>query len=402
MMRSFTAYLFFLLTLSVQGDEIPHAIIQTNLGIIEIKLNPEKAPETVENFLTYVKEGFYENTIFHRVVNNFVIQGGGYSIDYQKKPTHPSVPNEASNGLKNLRGTLAMARTADPNSSTSQFFINVKDNKFLDYKSSTPSGWGYCVFGKVVDGMDVVDKIARLPTDASGPFRRDVPQTPVIIEAIKVEYVPATGEETPLNSEEQAEEPPPGPAHQKKNTSHKEKASVKEQAPSLSDMQQEMLQDLDEIEEEEAKLEEEAKKEEALSEIKQEEEKKKTKDVSEETHQSEENSHENGKHLSQKEKSLQTGQDSDPVKMSEEPIEKKSEEKAEKVTDEQDAQEPEIDKKSSLKHVPKEPDKTEEDKTMLSVVTKKENALSLKKETKKATTPPDSPTPPDKPEPPMN
>ncbi len=152
-----------------------------------LSLDAVKAPETVENFLNYTRDGFYDGTIFHRVIKDFMIQGGGLTVDMQKKPTARTVRNEADNGLKNRRGTIAMARTSEPHSATAQFFINVKDNAFLDFKGRTRKQWGYCVFGKVVEGMDVVGKIENVPTGFRG-MRRNVPKTPVVIEhAIIVE-----------------------------------------------------------------------------------------------------------------------------------------------------------------------------------------------------------------------
>jgi cyclophilin family peptidyl-prolyl cis-trans isomerase len=231
-MKYFTACLLLLLAFAVYGEEakVPHVTIQTSFGPIEIELNPVKAPESVETFLTYVKEGFYEGTIFHRVINNFVVQGGGYTVDFKKKDTHPSIPNEAANGLKNLRSTVALARSNDPHSANSQFFVNVRDNKFLDYKSSTTAGWGYCVFGKVVEGMEVVDKIAKTSTDSGGPFKRDVPQTPITIDAVKVEYVAPTDWVISAGG-------PDKPAMEKKPTSEDKKKSE----PAMADMQQDML-----------------------------------------------------------------------------------------------------------------------------------------------------------------
>lgn len=170
-----------------QAENMPRVRLVTSLGDIVLELNQAAAPKTVENFLSYVKEGFYNGTIFHRVIDGFMIQGGGYTQDYQRKATHPPIENEANNGLKNERGTIAMARTNDPNSATSQFFINVVDNDFLNYRSSTPNGWGYCVFGKVVEGMDVVDAIRRTPTGSGGPFPKDVPQKPIIIQTASLE-----------------------------------------------------------------------------------------------------------------------------------------------------------------------------------------------------------------------
>lgn len=156
--------------------------IQTSKGDIELALNAEKAPETVENFLGYVDSGFYDGTIFHRVIEGFMIQGGGMTPDMSKKETREPVKNEAKNGLKNVRGSIAMARTSDPHSATSQFFINHKDNANLDYPSF--DGWGYAVFGKVVDGMDTVDAIAAARTGSKGPYR-DVPTETVVIESIR-------------------------------------------------------------------------------------------------------------------------------------------------------------------------------------------------------------------------
>lgn len=164
--------------------EAPKVVIETNYGEILLELYPDKAPQTVANFLQYVDGGFYQNTIFHRVIRTFMIQGGGFDLDYQQKPTRAPVRNEANNGLSNLRGTIAMARTNQPHSATSQFFINTVDNPPLDFKQEPFHDWGYCVFGKVVRGMEIVDEIAKTPTGPAGPFRSDVPQTPVIIEKI--------------------------------------------------------------------------------------------------------------------------------------------------------------------------------------------------------------------------
>ena len=172
----------------VNADELhPRVRMTTSFGDILLELDREKAPKSVENFLSYVQEGFYDGTIFHRVIDGFMIQGGGFSQDFQKKPTHAPVENEANNGLKNINGTIAMARTNDPHSATAQFFINVADNGFLDHRSPSPRGWGYAVFGKVVEGMDVVDKIRRSATGSGGPFRKDVPRTAVIIERVSLD-----------------------------------------------------------------------------------------------------------------------------------------------------------------------------------------------------------------------
>jgi len=175
-----------LLLIATQVHSAPIVNMQTNLGTIVIELNAEKAPKTVDNFLRYVNEGFFNGTIFHRVIKNFMIQGGGFTKDYKRKPTHNPLENEANNGLTNVRGTIAMARTGDPHSATAQFFINVKNNTFLDYRGATRRGWGYAVFGQVIDGMDVVDKIRETKTGRGGPFGQDVPQTPVIIEKVSV------------------------------------------------------------------------------------------------------------------------------------------------------------------------------------------------------------------------
>ncbi|HDN2510431.1 peptidylprolyl isomerase B [Providencia vermicola] len=157
----------------------------TNHGDIVIKTFDDKAPVTVENFLTYCREGFYNNTIFHRVINGFMIQGGGFEPGMEQKNTKAPIKNEANNGVKNTRGTLAMARTNDPHSATAQFFINVVDNDFLNFRSERPDGWGYCVFAEVVEGMDVVDKIKGVSTGRSG-FHQDVPREDVVIEKVTV------------------------------------------------------------------------------------------------------------------------------------------------------------------------------------------------------------------------
>lgn len=157
-------------------------LMKTNKGDILLALDADKAPKTVENFLRYVDEGFYDGTVFHRVIEGFMIQGGGYTVDMKKKPTHDPIPNEADNGLKNRRGTIAMARTSDPNSATAQFFINHVNNPNLDHPGH--DGWGYAVFGKVIDGMEVVDTIATVPTGRHGPMR-NVPREPVVIQSVR-------------------------------------------------------------------------------------------------------------------------------------------------------------------------------------------------------------------------
>ncbi|MDR3399603.1 MAG: peptidylprolyl isomerase [Pandoraea sp.] len=155
--------------------------LHTNHGVIRIELDADKAPKTVENFLNYVKNGFYDNTVFHRVINGFMIQGGGFEPGMKQKPTEAPVENEANNGLKNDKYTLAMARTNDPHSATAQFFINVGDNDFLNHSAPTPQGWGYAVFGKVVEGQDIVDQIKGVKTGSKG-FHQDVPVDDVVIE----------------------------------------------------------------------------------------------------------------------------------------------------------------------------------------------------------------------------
>lgn len=159
--------------------------LKTNLGDITIALDAEKAPATVANFLEYAKSGFYSNTIFHRVISGFMVQGGGFEPGMKQKPTKDPVKNEADNGLKNEKYTIAMARTNDPHSATAQFFINVENNEFLNFKSPTPQGWGYCVFGKVTEGKEVVDKIAAVRTGSKG-FHQDVPNEDVVIQSVEV------------------------------------------------------------------------------------------------------------------------------------------------------------------------------------------------------------------------
>ena len=160
--------------------------LTTNQGEITLELDAEKAPNTVKNFVTYVEEGFYEGVIFHRIISNFMAQGGGFTTDFKQKDTHSPIENEADNGLKNDRGTIAMARTSDPHSATGQFFINLADNDFLNHSSKTSQGWGYAVFGKVTEGMDVVDKMAAIPTGSGGMFPTDVPKEEVVIEKAEV------------------------------------------------------------------------------------------------------------------------------------------------------------------------------------------------------------------------
>lgn len=160
--------------------------LQTSLGEITLELDHERAPKTAQNFLEYVNSGFYDGTIFHRVIDGFMIQGGGFDADMAQKKTGQPVENEADNGLKNVFGTVAMARTNDPHSATAQFFINVKDNDFLDHRSKTPQGWGYAVFGKVVAGEDVLHKIRQVKTGSRGGHQ-DVPVEPVLIISAKAQ-----------------------------------------------------------------------------------------------------------------------------------------------------------------------------------------------------------------------
>lgn len=176
------------------GPANPRVKIETSKGDIVVELYPKAAPKTVANFLQYVKDGFYDGTIFHRVIKSFMIQGGGFTKDMQEKPTKPPVINEADNGLKKDIGTIAMARTPDPNSATAQFFINVKDNTFLNFRSKDDQGWGYCVFGKVVSGLNVVTAIENEPTG-----NQDAPQTQIVITKVTV-VEPAAGKKAPAKS----------------------------------------------------------------------------------------------------------------------------------------------------------------------------------------------------------
>ncbi|GAA0858078.1 peptidylprolyl isomerase [Aliiglaciecola litoralis] len=159
--------------------------LHTNYGVITLEMFADKAPNTVENFLNYVKEGFYDNTIFHRIIDGFMIQGGGFEPGMEQKSPNEPIQNEANNGLANNVGTLAMARTNDPHSATAQFFINVSDNSFLNYRSETMDGWGYCVFAQVTDGMDVVNKIKEVKTGRHGPHQ-DVPLEDVVLQKAEI------------------------------------------------------------------------------------------------------------------------------------------------------------------------------------------------------------------------
>jgi peptidyl-prolyl cis-trans isomerase B (cyclophilin B) len=171
---------------TTEGAGMVNVTLETNKGDIKLELDAGKAPATVANFLEYARAGHYDNTIFHRVIGGFMIQGGGFDTGMKQKSTKAPVKNEADNGLKNVTGTIAMARTSDPHSATAQFFINVSDNAFLDFKSPTPQGWGYAVFGRVTDGMDVVRSIEKVQT-GNKAGHQDVPVTDVIIEKVIIE-----------------------------------------------------------------------------------------------------------------------------------------------------------------------------------------------------------------------
>ena len=162
-----------------------HILMTTTVGPMTLELDADNAPKTVENFLSYVSSGFYDDTIFHRVINNFMVQGGGFTADMEQKATQAPIENEANNGLKNALGTIAMARTQDPHSATAQFFINVQDNDFLNHTGENMQGWGYAVFGKVTEGEDVLDKIRCVQT-GSQAGHQDVPVEPIIIESVTV------------------------------------------------------------------------------------------------------------------------------------------------------------------------------------------------------------------------
>jgi len=190
MLKKFVAALAVALAAGVAAAANPVVEFDTTAGVIKIELFPEAAPKTVANFIDYVKSGHYVGTQFHRVIDGFMVQGGGYTEDFSQKPTRPPIRNEGEStskaGLSNAPGTIAMARTQDPHSASSQFFINVGDNKRLDFREPTTAGYGYTVFGKVVEGMDIVNKIAKTPTGKGGPFPTDVPQTRVVVKSAKV------------------------------------------------------------------------------------------------------------------------------------------------------------------------------------------------------------------------
>lgn len=170
-----------LFVIPVSFADTPKVRLSTSQGDMVIELEPERAPLTVENFLEYVEAGFYSNTIFHRVIEGFMIQGGGFDSSFKRKATRAAIPNEANNGIRNQRYTISMARTNSPHSATAQFFINTEDNRNLDHTAPTMRGWGYAVFGRVIEGQEVVDKISQLPTGPGGPFSRDAPREQVVI-----------------------------------------------------------------------------------------------------------------------------------------------------------------------------------------------------------------------------
>jgi cyclophilin family peptidyl-prolyl cis-trans isomerase len=178
------------------ADDHPQVVLVTSVGDIVLELDAKRAPGSVENFIQYVNDGFYDGTIFHRVIEGFMIQGGGFTKEYTRKPTRPAIKNEANNGLSNEQYSIAMARTNAPHSATSQFFINNADNSNLDHSAPTPRGWGYTVFGRVIDGESVVDAISQVATGAGGPFSRDAPRKQIIIERAFVTGLPDSPEDT--------------------------------------------------------------------------------------------------------------------------------------------------------------------------------------------------------------
>lgn len=185
----------FLSTAAIAAD--PQVELKTSAGTIVVELYPDKAPKTVANFIQYVRDGFYDGTIFHRVIPGFMVQGGGFTADFKEKPTRAPIRNEAETGLKNATGTIAMARTSDPHSATAQFFINVADNATLDFRYPTEQGYGYCAFGRVVKGMDVVERIVKVPTGPGPAPHRDVPVKAIVIESVRVLDAGAKPEASP-------------------------------------------------------------------------------------------------------------------------------------------------------------------------------------------------------------
>lgn len=197
--KLFTIFSLLFSTITTAYAANPQVEIKTNFGTIVLELYPDKAPKTVENFLSYVKDGYYTGTVFHRVIPGFMIQGGGFDKTLRQKPARQPVENEAANGLRNEIGTVAMARTSDPHSASAQFFINVANNAFLNYTAPTPQGYGYTVFGKIIKGMEVVNKIADVPTGPAGPFPSDVPNVTVVIEEVRlIAAGPSAAASTPI------------------------------------------------------------------------------------------------------------------------------------------------------------------------------------------------------------
>jgi len=180
-----------------EESDVPRVRLTTSKGEMVIELAKDRAPVTVKNFLQYVESGFYNGTIFHRVIEGFMIQGGGFGTDFDRKQTRSAIPNEANNGMRNQRYTISMARTNAPHSATAQFFINSEDNTNLDHQAPTARGWGYAVFGRVVEGQDVVDSISQVPTGPGGPFSRDTPREPIVIKEASL----IVTESTPADSE---------------------------------------------------------------------------------------------------------------------------------------------------------------------------------------------------------
>jgi peptidyl-prolyl cis-trans isomerase B (cyclophilin B) len=192
----------------VPPPDYPRVVLETNKGKIELELYSDKAPKTVDNFLQYVRSGFYNNTIFQRVISGFMIQTGGFSTDGKQKPTREPILNEADNRIHNDRGTIAMARTNDPHSASAQFFINLKDNGFLNHTGKNPAGWGYCVFGRVVEGMDAVDAIAAVPVNKPGQLSESQPVEPVIIVKATVSHTPKGMEPAKVKAKPKAKSKP--------------------------------------------------------------------------------------------------------------------------------------------------------------------------------------------------
>lgn len=208
-MRRLLLSLALLLPLTATAAEAPQVTMETSEGTLVIELYPDKAPVTVANFLQYVDQQFYDGTVFHRVIPRFMIQGGGFTRDYQQKETLAPITNEANNGLRNERGTIAMARTSNPHSATAQFFINTVDNRNLDHRGQNPAGWGYAVFGRVIKGMDVVDRISALPTgrgSLNGMPAGDVPNRPVLIRSatrVSEQAAATSAQDTPAAQEKE-------------------------------------------------------------------------------------------------------------------------------------------------------------------------------------------------------